>query len=110
MKSFLLMLIAIIVMALVTLPLIVINLMRKLYRGENIKAYFHTIAIGFDQAGGSILYGQEDWTISSWTYWLFVSKGNKYAYWFMGFIDFFFGKEHCENSYLLESIKQGEVK
>lgn len=110
MKSFLLMLLAIIVMALVTLPLIVINLMRKLYCGENIQSYFHTIAIGFDQAGGSILYGQEDWTVSSWTYWLFVAKGNRYAYRFMQFIDLFFGKDHCEKSYLWEVVKQGEVK
>lgn len=108
-RSFLLMLLALIVMALVTVPLITINLMRKLYRGENIQAYFHTIAIGFDQAGGSILYGQEDWTISSWTYVLY-RRGNNGAKVFMKIIDLFFGKEHCENSYLLESIKQGEVK
>lgn len=108
-RSFLLMLLALIVMALVTLPLIVINLMRKLYRGENIQAYFHTIAIGFDQAGGSILYGQEDWTVSSWTY-ILSRRGNKSAKWFMLFIDLFFGKEHCHNSYLLEAMNQGEVK
>lgn len=109
MKSFFLMLIALIVMALMTLPLIVINLMRKLYRGESIQAYFHTIAIGFDQAGGSILYGQEDWTVSSWTY-ILSRRGNKSAKWFMIFIDLFFGKNHCEESYLWESIKQGDVK
>lgn len=101
MRSFLLMLLAIIVMALVTLPLIVINLMRKLYRGENIQAYFHTIAIGFDQAGGSILYGQEDWTVSSWTYRL-SAKGNRNAYYFMRFIDYFFGDEHCADSFIKE--------
>lgn len=102
-RSFLLMLLALIVMALVTFPLIVINLMRKLYRGENIQAYFHTIAIGFDQAGGSILYGQEDWTVSSWTYHLH-RKGNGYATWFMEFINLLFrDKFHCENSFFKEA-------
>lgn len=108
-RSFLLMLLALIVMVLVTLPLIVINLIRKVYRRENIQAYFHTIAIGFDQAGGSILYGQEDWTVSSWTYRL-SAKGNGYAAWFMRFIDFFFGRDHCKESFMHEAMNQGEVK
>lgn len=103
------MLIALIVITIVTLPLIVINLMRKLYRGEKIQAYFHTIAIGFDQAGGSILYGQEDWTVSSWTY-VLSNRENKEAQRFMKIINFIFGENHCEKSYLWESIKQGDVK
>lgn len=109
MKSFLLMLIALIIIALITLPLIVINIMRKLYRGENIQAYFYTIAIGFDQAGGSILYGQEDWTVSSWTYYLWrKSEGiNRSAYYFMLFINtLFMDRNHCEQSFYDEAQKQ----
>lgn len=103
------MLIALIVITIVTLPVIVLNVIRKAYRRESIHDYFFIIAIGFDQAGGSILYGQEDWTVSSWTYILF-RRGNKSAKWFMIFINFIFGKNHCEKSYLWESIKQGDVK
>lgn len=109
MKSFLLMLIALIVIAIVTLPVIVLNVIRKVYRCESIHDYFFIIAIGFDQAGGSILYGQEDWTVSSWTY-VLAYRENKEAQRFMKIINFIFGENHCEKSYLWESIKQGDVK
>lgn len=109
MKSFLLMLIALIVITIVTLPVIVLNVIRKVYRRESIHDYFFIIAIGFDQAGGSILYGQEDWTVSSWTY-VLAYRGNKEAQRFMKIINFIFGENHCEKSYLWESIKQGDVK
>jgi len=100
-KSFVLMLIAIVIISMVTVPIIIANVIRKVYRRENLRDYFFTIAIGFDQAGGSILYGQEDWTVSSWTYRL-SAKGNRPAYWFMRVIDFIFGVEHCENSFIKE--------
>lgn len=109
MKSFLLMLIALIVITIVTLPVIIGNTIRKVYRRESIHDYFFTIAIGFDQAGGSILYGQEDWTVSSWTY-VLAYRGNKEAQRFMKIINFIFGENHCEKSYLWESIKQGDIK
>lgn len=109
MKSFLLMLIALIVITIVTLPVIVLNVIRKAYRRESIQDYFFIIAIGFDQAGGSILYGQEDWTVSSWTY-VLAYRENKEAQRFMKIINFIFGENHCEKSYLWESIKQGDVK
>lgn len=106
MKSFLLMLIAIIIITIVTLPVIIGNTIRKIYRKESLRSYFFTIAIGFDQAGGSIIYGQEDWTISSWTY-ILSRRGNRSAQIFVKAIDFLFGKNHCENSYSWESVKQG---
>lgn len=109
MKSFFLMLIALIVITIVTLPVIVLNVIRKVYRRESIHDYFFIIAIGFDQAGGSILYGQEDWTVSSWTY-VLAYRENKEAQRFMKIINFIFGENHCEKSYLWESIKQGDVK
>lgn len=109
MKSFFLMLIAIVIITIVTLPVIVLNVIRKAYRRESIQDYFFIIAIGFDQAGGSILYGQEDWTVSSWTY-VLAYRENKEAQRFMKIINFIFGENHCEKSYLWESIKQGDVK
>lgn len=105
-RSILLMLLAIVLIAVLAIPILVLNTIRKLFRRENIAEYLFTVAIGFDQAGGSILYGQEDWTVSSWTY-ILSRRGNKSAKWFMIFIDLFFGKNHCEKSYLWESIKQG---
>lgn len=110
MKSFILMLIAITIISVTTIPIIIANVIRKVYqRRDSIRDYFFTIAIGFDQAGGSILYGQEDWTISSWTY-ILSKRGNMFAQRFMAFINFIFGKNHCEKSYLWESIKQGDIK
>ncbi len=55
-------------------------------------------AIGLDQLGGSILYGEPDWTISSRTWWL-ADRGNRWARGFMRIINLFFGKNHCQNSY-----------
>ena len=59
--------------------------------------YLKTVAIGFDQAGGSVLYNEEDWTISSYTYYL-CKHFKKYC-WFEKFIDFISGKGHCEKSF-----------
>ena len=67
-----------------------------------VSEYFITVAIGFDQAGGSVLYEEEDYTISSYTY-MMCQKG-KYC-WFMQLIDFLFGKEHCKRSYISEQNK-----
>lgn len=109
MKSLILMLIAIIIVAVLSPIVILLNTIRHLYRRENISDYFFTIAIGFDQAGGSILYKQEDWTVSSWTYNL-CRCGNKNACAFMKFIDLIFGKDHCKNSYEWESQLQTKGK
>ncbi|MEW5833054.1 MAG: hypothetical protein AB1763_09485 [Campylobacterota bacterium] len=99
-----LMLLSLSVVGIVTLPAIAANTVRKLYRRESIREYFHTIAIGFDQAGGSILYAKEDWTVSSWTYVLHTT-GNRHATVFMRFIDLLFGKNHCKQSWEWESQK-----
>jgi len=108
MKSFILMLIAMLIVSVASVPAIVLNTIRKVYRREKLKEYFKTIAIGFDQAGGSILYGQEDWTVSSWTYYLVRRSGgdNRAAYWFMRFINTLFRDEsHCEDSFYDEAQK-----
>lgn len=104
MRSFLLMLIAVIVVSIITAPLIAYKSFQKWRQDESLSDYFHVIALGFDQAGGSILYGQEDWTVSSWTYNLH-RMGNRNATWFMRVIDFLFGVEHCEDSFYNEAQK-----
>ncbi len=80
----------------------IVNVARKLYRNDDLEDYFKTIALSFDQAGGSIIYGQENFTISSYTYYLCKSKNNKYACSFMKMIDAVFGKNHCKESYYNE--------
>ena len=104
MKSFVLMLIAIGIILIVTIPVIVLNIVRKVYRRESMHDYFFTIAVGFDQVGGSILYGQEDWTISSWTY-ILSYRGSKSAQVFMKVIDSIFSELHCQNSFNTEVEK-----
>lgn len=106
MRSFILMLISIAIVSIVSAPVILLNAVRKVYRRESIKDYFFTIAIGFDQAGGSILYGQEDWTVSSWTYYLYRNNDDPDAKRFMLFVDWFFGTDHCKNSFIKEAEKQ----
>ena len=68
---------------------------------HDLKRYFKVISIGIDQMGGSILYMQPDWTVSSWT-WIRASQGSKYHKYFMNIIDFFFGENHCAKAYIKE--------
>lgn len=108
MKSFTLMLIAMLIVFIASVPAIILNTIRKLSRRETIKEYFKTVALGFDQVGGSILYGQEDWTVSSWTFYLWrKSEGMNYsACVFMNFINtLFMDDKHCENSFYGEAEK-----
>ncbi|WP_281950284.1 hypothetical protein [Nitrosophilus kaiyonis] len=108
MKEFVLFLIAYILVVVLTPVAFVLNIIRKAILGHSIKDYIFTASIGFDQAGGSILYEQENWTISSFTYYLCAYKKNKYACMFMRFINFIFGKEHCKRSYIWEITKDSE--
>jgi len=75
----------------------------KVIKETNKKNYIETCAIGFDQAGGSVMYSKENFTISSYTYYL-CRYCNKKC-WFMKFIDFIFGDKHCKNSYFWEVTK-----
>ncbi len=86
------------------------QILRKILRCENLKKYFLTCAIAEDQRAGSYLYGTEDFTISSYTYFLAMKKNNIFAFYFMQFIDFFAyllgdGKEHCKKAYEKEDFE-----
>lgn len=107
-KNFALMLIAFIGTTALSPIAFTANMIRKIYEGDELKEYFKTIAIGFDQAGGSIIYGKENFTISSYTYFLCLYKGNRYACIFRDVIDFIFGKNHCRESYYNEIKRDGE--
>ena len=100
--NLLLLLCAIILFNVVSFLAILVQIPRKLLRKESLEKYFYSLAIGEDQRGGSYLYGTEDFTISSYTYFLHT-KGNKYATYFMRFIDFFAlllgDKEHCKKAF-----------
>lgn len=103
MMNFILMLIAMVLVFILSVPVLIANTTRKLYRRESIREYFKVVAFGFDQVGGSIIYSQEDWKVSSWTYHL-AMLGNIYAYWFMKFINWLFMDEkHCEESFWKEA-------
>lgn len=102
MVNFIMMILAITLVSVLAVPALILNIARKIFRKEKLSEYFLSVAVGFDQVGGSILYGQEDWTVSSWTYRLHAT-GNKSATIFMKFIDFFFGEDHCEDSFIWEA-------
>ncbi|WP_201353808.1 hypothetical protein [Hydrogenimonas urashimensis] len=106
MKWVVLFIVAFVLATLLTPVVVPLNVMRHLWRGTSLGRYFKTAAIGFDQAGGSILYSQEDYTISSYTYYLAIYKGNRQAQWFLRFIDFVFGENHCKNSFENEAAKR----
>ena len=82
----------------------------NLFYQKNLKQYFYTIAVGLDQLGGSLLYNEEDWTVSSYTYCLCMFN-KPFACGFMKFINFFFGKDHCEKAFEHEYRKMSkEIK
>ena len=87
-----LLLIAVILFLPVTPIVFVINAIRWIKKG-----YLLNVAIGIDQLGGSLLYNEQDWTISSYTY--FLCQTEKRFCRFKKFINFFFGKGHCERSF-----------
>ncbi len=98
MRAFILMLVAAVLMAVLGLPLLIGQAVRHLMMRKPLAELWWATAIGLDQLGGSILYGEPDWTVSSRTYWL-RARGNRYAAWFERFINLFFGRGHCRNSY-----------
>jgi len=104
-QYFFLFVLAYILVVLLTPLVFVINLVRKLILKHDIKEYIRTAAIGFDQAGGSILYNQENFTVSSYTYHLCAHENNRWACFFEKFINFFFGKDHCKESYEHEVLE-----
>ena len=82
------------------------NIIYKYIHQHPIREYVETSAIGFDQAGGAVMYGKENYTISSYTHYLCGYKGAKC--WFERFINFFFGQDHCKKSFEWECVKDDE--
>jgi len=74
---------------------------------KDVGQFFFNVAIGIDQVGGSIIYNEQDWTVSSCTG-FHAARGNKYAQRFEQVINFLFGKNHCYNAFLWESDKNKE--
>jgi len=101
MRSFMMMIVALILMIVAAIPVALLQVVRYMVTRRKLGDLFFAIAIGLDQLGGSILYVQPDWTVSSRTYWLRV-QGNTLAGIFERFINLFFGRNHCELSYLNE--------
>lgn len=110
--SLFLLIIATIIIMLSAVPVFIIRTISKLFSYEYLHTYLKTVALGLDQLGGAILYNQEDWTVSSYTYYLArVNKMQGRYYLFMRFINLFFGKDHCFKSYEWEVNKQrDEIK
>jgi len=102
-RSIFLLLVAIILFIIISPIAFIVNFIRKPNKAE----YLFNIAIGIDQLGGSILYNQPDWTVSSWTY--YQSNRHKEHYYFMKLIDLLFGKDHCRKSYVYEKLTHKKV-
>ena len=98
MRNFLLMIVALVLVIVFFLPSLLLQTLRHLVMNKSLGDLWFAVAIGLDQLGGSIIYLEPDWTVSSRTYYL-RTKGNIYAAWSERFINFFFGKDHCESSY-----------
>ncbi len=101
MKNLAISFVALVLMVLIGIPVWIIQHIRYPLIGLSVSRLWWNTAIGLDQLGGAILYGEPDWTISSRTYFL-AKNGNKYAKWFEAVIDFIFGEGHCRHSYYHE--------
>jgi len=112
MKS-LLSLLAIVFATLILLVMAPVIMIFKSYslwmnNGEPLHVYFKTIAITLDQVGASIIYGVEDWTISSYTHLLAEYEDCYLARSFELFINMLaivFEKDHCKTSYERERLE-----
>lgn len=103
-KNFGLMMFALIVIVLAAPIALAVQIIRMVVMRESLAKLFFAVAIGLDQLGGSIIYLEPDWTVSSRTYFLRVS-GNKYAAVFENVINNIFGDKHCENSFNKEFVE-----
>ena len=108
MKNFGFMIAAIVLGALLIIPAFIGQIIRHIITDRKLGEFWFDVAIGIDQLGGAILYGEPDWTVSSRTYFLAQCLDNLPAIMFMRLIDRFFGKEHCKKSYENEFGNKGE--
>lgn len=105
MKSIFLIIIAILLVVILS-PFVILY---RLVKDNLTTDYLFNIAVNIDQLGGTILYNEKDWTVSSWTYHL--SLTNRKAYYFMRVINFLFGKDHCYKAWVWEcKINQSNVQ
>ncbi len=98
MRAFALMLVALALTILLAPAIWLAQHVRYPLIGRPLSRLWWDTAIGLDQLGGAILYGEPDWTISSRTHWL-ARRGNRWARMFERVIDMFFGPGHCARSY-----------
>ena len=106
-KWFLLMLLSIVLFSILS-PIMFISQVtfRLFHKDYDLWYYFKSIAIGIDSLGGSVIYGSQLHTISGMSGYfqsLTVYKDNLFKIISIThkkiiapFIDFFFGKNHCE--------------
>lgn len=107
MVSFVLFLIAAVLIIVLAPIIFVLQIIRKTFRKESIALYLHNLAVSLDQLGGALIYGKEDWTISSIAYYHSEYEGKNT--WFMHFINFLFrDKDHCKNAFKTEYSEIGK--
>ena len=108
-SGFILLLISLIILPIIGIPAIIVGVFRE---KKDLFKYFKTIAITIDQVGSAVLYGVEDFTVSSWTHYR-AKQGNIEAIVFEQFINLLaspFQKNHCEESYNNEIKELKEYK
>lgn len=99
--NFLLFIVALVLVIILGPIVILAQFIRKPLRKESVSKYIHTVAVSLDQLGAAIIYGEEDWCISSIAYYHYRYR-NRNA-WFMHLINFlFWDKEHCKISFETE--------
>ena len=107
-KSITIFLASVIIFNIISILAFPIQVVRKSFKNnDNLYKYFINLAIGEDQRAGSYIYATEDFTVSSMCYYYGVLKNNRFARYFMYFVDFFARilaeqKEHCKQSYYKE--------
>ena len=92
-----------IILLIVFAPFVFLLRVALFFRG--VENYFHTVAVGIDQLGGSILYDEENHTISAYTHYLALQK-YRAAIVFEKFINLLaWSNTHCKSAYDFEVSK-----
>lgn len=102
MINFGLFLIAFIILAILWLPLLIIQIIRLKYRKDDLGEWFYNLAVSLDYLGATLLYGTVGHTISAIAYKKAI-KDDKLHIIFVKVINWIFQDDnHCKSAYLKE--------
>lgn len=77
------------------------NAIHIVLKGRSMGEYHETIALGLDHLGGSLIYGEEKWSVSGYTYKLRKDHRDRLEVKIFEAVinGIFFDRKHCKKAY-----------